>query len=53
VPKGLGISLDRVSVLRLPKGKEIGYVVFRRRHREAMWLQYDAGRAYMPALFLE
>jgi hypothetical protein len=38
-------------VLPLPKGKEFGYEVFKRWHKEVVWLdpQYDAGSAHWPA----
>jgi hypothetical protein len=55
VPKGFGISLVRVPVLPLPKGKEFGYVVFWRQQKEALWFdpQYDFGSTYWPVLFHE
>lgn len=42
-------------MLPLPKGKEFGYEVFRRRQEAALWLdpQYDAGSTYWPARFRE
>ena len=45
VPKGFNISL---GVVPMTPRKEFSYKIFRRRHKEVLWLdpQYDADSAY-------